>query len=92
LNTPELKQSKCLGGFIAMVRLDIISTRDGMHHESEYFALQHIEKMQGLELSKLAHAVIKAEKYSNICQTLENHKSTMSEILAWESDKVLERG
>lgn len=68
-----------------------IITCDGGAHDSTDDAKRHLEKVYGLELTRLAHRIIKAEKYVKITELLDSETDTLRNLIRLKDDMEMSR-
>lgn len=66
-----------------------IQTFDGKIHDSQADAKRHLDALYADELCRLAHKLTTAEKYSKICEVLNDNLNAFSAMLAIKADFAL---
>lgn len=66
-------------------------TRDGKLHNTHSDAKRHADSVYGLQLSKIAHAIAKLEKYVTIADWINDNLGEFKELLELEKDTGLDQ-
>jgi hypothetical protein len=61
-------------------------TSDGVLHPCYDYAKRHAEKMYGSQLTKMAHELVRVEKYSEMLDILDGYKESMQLLLDLAAD------
>jgi len=65
-------------------------TRDGVLHETYEAAKRHAESRYADQLSKMAHQLVRIDKYSEMMEKLDGFKGSMQRLLDLADDLVIE--
>jgi uncharacterized Fe-S cluster-containing protein len=69
-----------------MQKITAFKTQDGVIHESYKLAKDHAERLYGNQLTKMAHELVRIEKYTNMVDVLDGYKGSMSLLLKLSDD------
>lgn len=69
-----------------MYALTVYRTRDGVLHDTAAAAGRHADNQYGLKLSSLAHAAVKIDKYTGMCDFFDAHLNDFAELQALADD------
>jgi len=73
-----------------MKRVTKIETADGVLHDDLGAAQRHVEALYGNALSRLAHKLVRLEKYAAMMETLNANLPAFQELLDLKADLQLE--
>jgi hypothetical protein len=72
-----------------MIRLTVYKTSDGVIHENYTDAERHADKRYGDQLTKMAHELVKIEKYTDMLEKLVGYQDSMQLLLDLASDSIV---
>lgn len=73
-----------------MIEVNAYRTGDGILHDSYDKAKRHAEQRYGDQLTKMAHDLVKIDKYSVMVDKLDGYKGSMRLLLDLAKDLIVE--
>tara|TARA_R110000851_G_scaffold158038_1_gene300934 strand:- start:1936 stop:2178 length:243 start_codon:yes stop_codon:yes gene_type:complete len=72
-----------------MIKLEAYRTRDGIVHDTYAKAQKAADKAYGDQLTKMAHHLVRIDKYSDMTKALDGYKGSMRRLLDLADDLVV---
>ena len=74
-----------------MIEFTGYKTSDGVLHKNYRDAKSHADKQYGDQLTKMAHELVRIDKYSDMIDKLDAYKGSMQRLLNLSEDLKVER-